>query len=218
VRWSAIPEYEIFPNSFFPWAAELESRWRQIRGEAEAVLNDVESIPPVRSVSPDHEMIARDDKWRGFILWGYGLKWERNCMRCPKTAGMLERIPGLLSAFFSVMQPGAHVPRHTGPTKAILTAHLGIKVPSNRSACRMEIGSQAFSWDEGRMVLFDDMFPHEVWNNTAENRVILLLHIKRPEHFPGSVLRETLFATLRQTSLVKDALQNLDRWDRGVPA
>jgi beta-hydroxylase len=68
------------------------------------------------------------------------------------------------------------------------------------------------------MVLFDDMFPHEVWNNTAENRVILLLHIKRPEHFPGSVLRETLFATLRQTSLVKDALQNLDRWDRGVPA
>jgi beta-hydroxylase len=218
VRWSAIPEYEIFPNSFFPWTAELESAWRQIRAEAEPVLHDLGAVPPVRSLSPDHELIARDDKWRGFILWGYGLKWERNCGRCPNTARLLDRIPGLLSAFFSVMQPGAHVPRHTGPTKAILTAHLGIKVPRNAPACHMQIGSHDFSWSEGRMVVFDDMFPHEVWNDTNDDRVILLLHIKRPEQFPGSLLRETLFATLRQTSLVKDALHNLDKWDRRVAA
>ena len=186
VRWSAIPEHEIFPNGFFPWTAELERGWRDIRAEAEMVLDDLESVPPVRNVSPDHELIARDDKWRGLILWGYGLKWQRNCLRCPDTARMLDRIPGLLSAFFSVMQPGAHVPRHTGPTKAILTAHLGLKVPRNHSACHMQIGSQDFSWTDGRVVVFDDMFPHEVWNETSENRIILLLHIKRPERFPGS--------------------------------
>lgn len=218
VRWSAIPEHEIFPNSLFPWTAELQSNWRQIRAEAETVLDDIRSVPPVRSLSPDHEQIARDDKWRGFILWGYGLKWQRNCQRCPETARILGRVPGLLSGFFSIMQPGAHVPRHAGPTKAILTAHLGIKVPKNRDACHMQIGSQDFSWDEGRMVVFDDMYPHEVWNNTGENRIILLLHIKRPEHFPGSLIRETLLATLRRTSLVKDALQNLDQWDRQAAA
>jgi beta-hydroxylase len=63
------------------------------------------------------------------------------------------------------------------------------------------------------MVVFDDMYPHEVWNEINEDRVILLLRIKRPEHFPGALLRESLFATLRQSSLVKDALHNLDQWD-----
>jgi len=218
VRWSVIPEHEIFPNALFPWTAELEANWRDIRKEAESVLDDIDSIPPVRSLSPDHELIARDDKWRGFILWGYGVKWQRNCLHCPKTARLLHHVPGLLSAFFSVMQPGAHVPRHTGPTKAILTAHLGIKVPTHRQACHMRIGTQDFAWSDGRMVVFDDMFPHEVWNDTDENRVVLLLHIKRPEHFPGSLLRETLFATLRRTSLVKDALNNLDQWDRRAAA
>ncbi len=218
VRWSAIPDHEVFPNALFPWTAELEKNWRRMRKEAELVLRDMNSIPPVRHLSPDHQMIARDDRWRGFVLWGYGVRWERNCLLCPETAGLLERIPGLLSAFFSVMQAGAHVPRHTGPTKAILTAHLGIKVPANRNACRMQIGQQDFSWEEGRTVVFDDMYPHEVWNDSAEDRVILLLHIKRPETFPGSLLRETLFATLRKTSLVKDALHNLDRWDHRTAA
>lgn len=218
VRWSAVPDYEIFPNALFPWTATLEANWRRIRAEAELVLRDMNRVPPVRRVSPDHEGIARDDRWRGFILWGYGLRWERNCLICPETAALLETIPGLLSAFFSVMQAGAHVPRHTGPTKAILTAHLGIKVPANREACHMQIGNQDFSWSEGRMVVFDDMYPHEVWNRSGEDRVILLLHIKRPQRFPGSLLRESLFAALRRSSLVKDALQNLHQWDRRYAA
>lgn len=218
VHWSAIPDYQIFPNALFPWTLELEANWRRIRTEAERVLKDMNRVPPVRRVSPDHELIARDDRWRGFILWGYGLRWERNCLLCPETANLLERIPGLLSAFFSVMQAGAHVPRHTGPTKAILTAHLGIRVPTNRDACHMQIGNQDLCWSDGRMVVFDDMYPHEVWNDSGEDRVILLLHIKRPEHLPGAILRDSLFAALRHSSLVTDALQNLHQWDRRAAA
>ena len=78
----------------------------------------------------------------------------------------------------------------------------------------MQIGSQDFSWAEGRVVVFDDMYPHEVWNDTGEDRIVLLLHVKRPEHFPGSLLRESLFAAIRQSSLVKDALHSLEEWDR----
>jgi aspartyl/asparaginyl beta-hydroxylase (cupin superfamily) len=214
VRWSAIPDHEIYPNAMFPWTPELEANWRVVQAEAEHVLADASAVPPIRQFSPDHEAIARDDRWRGFVLWGYGLRWERNCARCPETARLLERIPGLLSAFFSVMQAGAHVPRHTGPTKAILTAHLGVKVPRRREDCHMQIGSRDFAWSEGRVVVFDDMYPHEVWNDTDEDRVILLLHVKRPQYFPGSLLREGLFAAIRQSSLVKDAMRNLDQWDR----
>jgi beta-hydroxylase len=111
------------------------------------------------------------------------------------------------------MLAGAHVPRHTGPTKAILTAHLGLIVPLKRERCHMAVGEKNdVVWEDGKVVVFDDMFPHEVWNDTDEDRIILLLHVKRPLKFPGSVLRDLFFSALRASPFVRDGLRNLDQW------
>jgi beta-hydroxylase len=167
----------------------------------------------VREISPDHAKIAVDDKWRSFFLWGYGVKIKDNCAKCPETARILENIPGLLTAFYSVMLAGAHVPRHTGPTKAILTTHLGLIIPREREKCHMQVGDDNnVVWKEGDITIFDDMFPHEVWNDTNEDRIILLVHIKRPLKFPGNLLRDLFFAVLRASPFVRDGLRNLDAW------
>ena len=208
------PEHQIFPNRQFPWTAQLAEHWQNICGEAEQVLRDRMAVPSIREISPDHDKIAVDEKWRSFFLWGYGLRAEANCARCPRTAAALDRIPGLLTALYSVMLAGAHVPRHTGPTKAILTAHMGLIIPLRRQACHMRVGAHDVVWEQGRVVIFDDMVPHEVWNDTDEDRVILMLHIKRPLRFPGSLVRDLLFAALRASPFVKDGLRNLERWDR----
>ncbi|HEY5338813.1 MAG TPA: aspartyl/asparaginyl beta-hydroxylase domain-containing protein [Rhizomicrobium sp.] len=211
MRFSKIEEQEIVANALFPWTSYLQANAPAIRAEAQALLADRMSVPSIREVSPDHDKIALDDKWRSFFLWGYGVRIKENCTRAPQTAAMLENIPGLLTAFYSVMLAGAHVPRHTGPTKAILTAHLGLIVPLRREACHMQVGAQNVVWEEGKIVIFDDMFPHEVWNDTDEDRIILLLHIKRPLRFPGSMLRDLFFAALRASPFVKDGLKNLER-------
>ena len=211
MRFAATKEYEVFPNTLFPWTSYLEANAPTIRAEAEHLLRDRMSVPSIREVSPDHDKIALDDKWRSFFLWGYGLRIEENCAQCPQTARILENIPGLLTAFYSIMLAGAHVPRHTGPTKAIITAHLGLIIPLKRDRCHMQVGENNVVWEQGRIVIFDDMFPHEVWNDTDEDRIILLLHIKRPLRFPGSVLRDLFFAGLRASPFVKDGLRNLER-------
>lgn len=218
MRSSATAEHQVFPNALFAWAPYLEANWSTIRDEAQDLLRDRMSVPSIREISPDHDKIAVDDKWRSFFLWGYGVRIKANCARCPDTARILERIPGLLSAFYSVMLAGAHVPRHTGPTKAILTAHLGLIVPLRRENCRMQVGDHKVIWEEGRIVVFDDMFPHEVWNDTDEDRIILLLHVKRPLRFPGSALRDLFFAVLRASPFVRDGLRNLERWEKAKPA
>ncbi len=137
MRFADTKEHQVFPNDLFFWPALLEQNWQAICAEANAVLRDRMSVPAVREISPDHDKIAIDEKWRSYFFWGYGLRAEEHCARCPETAGVLERIPGLLTAFYSIMLAGAHVPRHTGPTKAILTAHLGLIVPRQRERCRM---------------------------------------------------------------------------------
>src|SRR5665213_2496340 len=114
LMWSAATEqYQAYPNSTFPWTGYLETNTPAIRAEAEVLLQDRMSVPSVREISPDHAKIAVDEKWRSFFLWGYGVRIDANCARCPETAKILEKIPGLLTAFYSVMLAGAHVPRHT---------------------------------------------------------------------------------------------------------
>jgi beta-hydroxylase len=218
MRSSPLKETPVIAPDNFAWVPYLESQTPVIRAEALRLLRDRMSVPSVREVSPDHAKIATDGKWRSFFLFGYGVRIDANCAKCPETARILENIPGLLTAFYSVMLAGAHVPRHTGPTKAILTAHLGLNVPIKRAACHMDVAGNDLVWEEGRVFVFDDMFEHEVWNDTGEDRIILLLHIKRPLRFPGSMLRDLFFASLRKSPFVKDGLRNLTQWDKAREA
>jgi beta-hydroxylase len=217
MRFAINDEREVMRNSDFPWTKYLEEQAPTIRAEAERLLRDRRSVPSIREVSPDHDKIALDDKWRSFFLWGYGVRIKENLAQCPETAKILENIPGLLTAFYSIMLAGAHVPKHTGPTKAILTAHLGLIVPLKREACHMQVGPENLVWEEGKVFIFDDMFDHEVWNDTDEDRIILLLHLKRPLRFPGSLLRDLFFAALRASPFVKDGLKNLEKLRNAKP-
>ena len=218
MRSSDIEERPVLPATLFDWVPDLEANWPAIRDEAQALMRDRASVPALRDISPEHRKIAVDDKWRSLFLWAYGIRVDANCARCPETARIVERIPNLLSAFYSVMLAGAHVPRHTGPTKAIMTAHLGLIIPLQRENCHMYVGGENVVWEAGRVVVFDDMFPHEVWNDTSEDRVILLLHLKRPLRFPGSALRDLFFTALRASPFVRDGLRNLERWKQAAPA
>jgi beta-hydroxylase len=68
------------------------------------------------------------------------------------------------------------------------------------------------------VVVFDDMYPHEVWNDSNEDRVVLLLHVKRPQRFPGCLVRDGFFSALRRSSFVRDGLRNLEQWEKATPA
>ena len=35
-------------------------------------------------------------------------------------------------------------------------------------------------WREGEVMVFDDSFEHEVWNNSSEPRLIFILDIQHP--------------------------------------
>lgn len=209
VRYSLVGDPPIFDSALFRWAAELERCWTVVRDEAESVLRH-QAIPPLRAVSGDHDYVASDDKWRVFLMQGYGVRYEANRALCPQTTRLLECIPGLQTALFSVACPGTHIARHVGVTKAILTCHLGLHVPPGR--CRMRIGDHDYAWQEGRILIFDDMYPHEVWNETDQLRVNLMLHVKRPMRFPGSLLRDAVLALVRRSHFVQDIRRNLDEW------
>ena len=47
--------------------------------------------------------------------------------------------------------------------------------------CSMKVGGTKVTWEEGELLIFDDSFEHEVWNNGTEERVIFILDIFHPD-------------------------------------
>lgn len=199
----------------FRWTQMLRENWRAIRDEAVKVALRAHAAPSLSTISPDHRSIAEVDKWRSFFIWGYGYRIDENADRCPATATLVERIPGLNSAFFSILAPGTHIPEHRGVTKGLITCHLGLIVPRDGDV-RMRVHDRVVRWAEGETLVFDDTYRHEVWNDTGGTRVVLLIQFERPLRNPGKWIADTFLRIVRRSAFVQEARENIETWNAAV--
>lgn len=112
--------------------------------------------------------------WRVFGLQLMGRPFERNCGLCPHTSDILARIPGLVGAGFSCLEAGYRTRRHTG-SYPVYRAHLGLIVPEGD--CALSVDDEARQWAPGRVLMFDDLHPHEAWNHTEAHRYVLIVDV-----------------------------------------
>ncbi|MES2987879.1 MAG: aspartyl/asparaginyl beta-hydroxylase domain-containing protein [Pseudomonadota bacterium] len=210
---SLVPDEPVLDVRDFAWTQHLRENWQAIRDEALAATLAPEATPPLAAISPDHRAIAHPGKWRSCFLWGYGYSIPENLDRCPITAALVEHIPGLNSAFFSILAPGTHIPSHRGVTKGLITCHLGLSIPRDGDA-RMRLEDRVLRWAEGETLIFDDTRDHEVWNNTSGTRIVLAIQFRRPLRNPGRWIADQFLGVVRRSAFVQDARNNLHRWSR----
>jgi beta-hydroxylase len=157
-----------FDPAQFDFTRALERHWLAMRAEFEAL--GAAALTPW----PERELYNRG--WDVAGLHAFGRRLEENCARCPVTASLVEAIPGMTTAGFSVLQPGAHILPHRGYTNEVLRCHLGLIVPAG---CSMRVGSETRDWEAGRCLVFDDTVEHEVWHRGEAPRVVLLIDFAR---------------------------------------
>ena len=61
---------------------------------------------------------------------------SRTARAAPRPPRLVESIPGMETAMFSILSPGKHIPPHTGPYKGVLRYHLGLLDPRAGGAAR----------------------------------------------------------------------------------
>lgn len=210
---SLVPNDPVIGNEHFSWAEDFRAGWETMRGELESQLAHRTQLPNFQDISPDQYRISPDDLWKTFVFVGFGERFELNCGSCPGTARALSLVPGLETAFFSILAPGKHIPPHRGITKGMVRAHLGLRVPVKAGQCWMECSNQRIEWREGELVFFDDTFPHAVWNNTDEERTVLLFDFERPMTSSARTLSRLMMWVLRRTAYFKDAQRNQRAWE-----
>ena len=133
--------------------------------------------------SPGDYLLTASGRWLELSLWRSDEdQWSKQgCALLPTVCAILReaaivvgsvdgvgRIPnGAVS--IKMLEPGARLLPHVGPHNARLTAHLALgPVPPG---ARMRVGKgSARTWEEGKVVVFDDSFVHEVWYDVGGHR------------------------------------------------
>lgn len=176
-------------DEYFPAYHLLEENWKEIKKEIEGVLNSGKKLPKFHDVDDGQEYISDNDglSWGLLNILLYGMWHKKNSALCPKTTSLLKKMKSVKSAYFSVLSPGKHIPPHKGPYKGIIRYQLAINVPK-KGECKIIVDDKDYFWKEGKSVLFDDTYTHEVVNNTEEFRIALLLDVKRK--IPGFFMRQ----------------------------
>lgn len=195
----------IYDSRHFPWVAEVEANWHKVRAELDAVMKYRDAMPSFQEIVKEVGMIQGDDQWKTFFLKGVGMDCEENARHCPETMKVLEMIPGCTTGFFSILSPRKHIPHHRGPWAGVLRLHLGLMVPEPQHMCRIRIANEVYAWQEGKAVVFDDTYNHEVWNDTDGYRVVLFVDFERPLLRPVSWLNHWIMNLAALAPFLREA-------------
>ena len=212
VRQSPLADRPVMDTADFPWVSYVEKNYPVIRQELDRVLQYRDALPKLHEIQREQYRISSDDKWKAFVLYGWGHIAEEGVRMCPETARIVQQIPALRSAFFSILEPGAHIPEHRGHVRGLLRGQLALIVPEQGEKCFLRVEDTICHWQPGEMLIFDDTYRHEVQNNTDQERVVLILHFDRPMNRLGRFTHQCLIALIRHTPFVKKAVSNHRRW------
>jgi aspartyl/asparaginyl beta-hydroxylase (cupin superfamily) len=184
-----LPQIQFYDRSEFAWAGAIEGAVGEMRAELEAALRDQAAFKPYLESRRDrptfdfHGLLDNPD-WSTLYLWENGGPVEKNVARFPKTFAALDAAPlahitiRAPSILFSLLRSGARIAPHHGMINTRLICHLPLIVPSG---CGFRVGNEIREWEEGKLLIFDDTIEHEAWNDSGQDRIILIFDIWRPE-------------------------------------
>jgi beta-hydroxylase len=170
-----VPARTFYDPREFEWASVLEDSYPLIKYELTQLLEQ-RGAGFQSYLSEQQQHLSG---WNTFNFFFYGKKFEENCALCPETTRILEALPRFEKdhIMFSALNPHARIPPHTGPMNGILRGHLGLVVPKGSY---IRVGPDERTWEEGKVLVFDDSFEHEVWNHSDAVRIVLFMNFWHP--------------------------------------
>jgi|TARA_R110000772_G_scaffold89438_2_gene185356 beta-hydroxylase len=178
-------------------AVDIKNNFKIFHDEVVNVYKDFKTI---KNDYYFEDIVRTEPEWTRFYLkWLNDIEPEARRL-CPKSSALIDSMPNVRIAMFSVLKPGAKILLHKGPHRGCLRLHLGLITP-NSDDCFLNIAGKSYSWRDGEVILWDDSYPHYVENNTDKYRVILFCDIVRPMNCVGTALNNLLLNLLSKYAM-----------------
>eukprot|EP00930_Biecheleria_cincta_P088623 TRINITY_DN77884_c0_g1_i1.p1 TRINITY_DN77884_c0_g1~~TRINITY_DN77884_c0_g1_i1.p1 ORF type:complete len:441 (-),score=79.38 TRINITY_DN77884_c0_g1_i1:27-1349(-) len=176
----------------FSWVADLEAISHEIRGELMDFLaaQDTEwagwsTVGHATNYNDDADLVAAGE-WREIVLFEDFEDAAAIRAAFSKTREHLRRLlpdavasaeSGMGAIILSAVAPGTHIKPHCSGHNLQLTCHLGLLCPDG---AQIRVDETWRTWQQGRCLLFDDSYEHEVKHSGDSLRVVLLINVWHP--------------------------------------
>lgn len=195
------PDYPCFPGlRHQPWhdprrfeaVRILEANFAAIREEAislhsNASIDYSKAAAPWRSWKAPWTLLRRaasPSTWTVYLMHHMGVNVESVAGNCPRTTAIVESLPRACTEYawgdfiFSAMNGGAHLRPHCSVDNLRIRIHLGIAIPDG---CHLRVATETRQWEQGKCLVFEDSFEHEVWNRSPSRRIVLIADLWHPD-------------------------------------
>ncbi len=185
-----LPYVQFVDAESFAWRQRIEAVFPALQEEALALLGNADDFRPYIMATSDrpqgdvHGMLENPD-WSTFHLFENGAPLAEHVAKCPtifetvmQHAPLCKIGPRAPSIMLSLLRAHAKIPPHTGMLNCRYICHLPLVIPAN---CGFRVGQETREWNEGKLLVFDDSVEHAAWNDSDQNRLVLIFDVWRPE-------------------------------------
>jgi hypothetical protein len=171
----SMPSKPWFGSEEFPWAKALEAEFPRIREEVLTALSLQKSLPDYGYVG------AIEGQWKSLILIDNAQIRPHLPEQLPLLFELLKTFPHyprFPEAQISVLGPHSRIVPHSDVGNYYVTCHLPLVIPEN---CGIRVGGETRHWQEGRCLFFQNQFEHSAWNESDQQRIVLIVDFLHPE-------------------------------------
>lgn len=128
----------------------------------------------------------------------------------PYLVKILNNIPEVVSCAISVLEKGVKIPIHIGYYKGVMRYMLPIIIPKDKNNVYLCVNEIKYHWTEGVGVLWDDTYPHKVYNNTDEIRVVIYMDVKRPLNKILTPINDLFIHLMATSNIAKEEIKKTE--------
>ena len=185
-----MPYQPFYPSEELPWVKEVEAATDAIEAELTAFLaSRTQAFAPyihggLELPGQTRETLKDHDNWTAAFLVRDGVEDPQLSISCPTVSALMDTLPLTAikgfspSVLFSKLKPGARIDPHTGLLNCRLICHLPLAVPTG---CGLRVGDERRNVVRGEAWAFDDSINHEAWNDSGDDRIVLIFDVWHPD-------------------------------------
>lgn len=205
-----------------PVAVELENKFETIRKEVKNMLHQTTGTLAKYTYGGQNGTIGSDTRKEN----GKDIGWEITNIHMgnnfnaaaeeimPTFVGLMKKHK-VLSSVVSVLPGKTKIPPHYGYSSFVKRLMLGVTVPSDRENCYLCVNGEKQVWEEGKTMLWDDTYPHAVYNETNEERVVIYMDILRDTGNPiVDSVGKYLLSVLEKTSIIRTEVSRTEKKEK----
>ncbi|MCB0380727.1 MAG: aspartyl/asparaginyl beta-hydroxylase domain-containing protein [Flavobacteriales bacterium] len=173
-------EVAFYNPSDYDWAEIVLKNKDIIINEFKQTINSQKLFDPYFN----YLFSTTDGGWKTIGLKFWSINNYKNQQYFPEITKIINNIPGLISASFSKLEANSEIIPHNGDSNGFYRCHLGLDIPGKLPNCGFEVKGEQKSWGNGELLIFCDALYHRAWNNTENERYIMIFDIVRKEFEP----------------------------------